>query len=299
MRSASPSTTLSASSASLKARWRSSGSSTRRLRPSANANPASPASSSRSTADDTRRPVSPSASGISSTTSPASTSVGAAIVPGRDRARRRGRPRPAAGGASHPRSGLRAWARTTATLAPADRSVPSSLPRATRSSRSSISRASTARWKLVGGLLGGALGGADALDLGGDQRRHQPQQRPVGVRSRVRIRSWPTGDSATRSSIVVTSSASRISERSSAGERAATASTAGRAVDQDEAGVQRPRGRAQDLRQPGAGLDGIGDRGERPQVRGARSAALRAVGHARLHSAATVAALRRAAATRG
>ncbi len=43
--------------------------------------------------------------------------------------------------------------------------------------------------------------------------------------ARLRIRSWPTVVSATRRSRVVTPSVSRISERSSAGERAATAST--------------------------------------------------------------------------
>ena len=47
-----------------------------------------------------------------------------------------------------------------------------------------------------------------------------------GACSRARMRRRPTDASATLSSIVVTSSASRISDRSSAGERAATASTA-------------------------------------------------------------------------
>ena len=232
--------------------------------------PDSPDSSSRRTAAATRRPVSPSGSGTSSTTSPASSSIGAAIEPGRDRPRRRARRPPAAAGASRPRSGLRGWARTTTTLPPADRSVPSSLPRAIRSSRSSICAAQD-----------GALESwsPPPRRRARARARARPRRRsacvtsrstaPSGVPSRVRIRSWPTGDSATRSSTVVTSSVSRISERSSAGERAATASTAAGAVDQDQARVERAGGGAQDLRQAGAGLDGVGDRGERPEIRGA------------------------------
>ena len=126
--------------------------------------------------------------------------------------------------------------------------------------------------KAGGGLLGGPLGRAHALDLGGDQRgRRAAASTPSGVSSRLRIRSCPTVASATLSSIVLTSAASRISERSSAGERAATASTDAERSIRIRLASERARRRAQDLGQPGAGLDRVGDRRERAEVgRGGR-----------------------------
>jgi hypothetical protein len=68
---------------------------------------------------------------------------------------------------------------------------------------------------------------------------------------------------------VVTSSVSRMSDRSSAGGTGRDGQHGGRAVDEDEARVQCARRGAQDLGQPGAGLDRVGDRGKRPEVGGA------------------------------
>ena len=87
-------------------------------------------------------------------------------------------------------------------------------------------RSSTARWKLAAASSEARSGArmrsiSEAINV-----VTKRSSAASGVRSRVRIRNLPTVASATLSSIVVTSSASRISERSSAGERAATASTA-------------------------------------------------------------------------
>jgi hypothetical protein len=57
-----------------------------------------------------------------------------------------------------------------------------------------------------------------------------------------------------------------MSERSSAGERARDGQDPGPCVDQHEAGVERPRGSAGDLRKAGSGLDRRGDRVERSEV---------------------------------
>ena len=75
------------------------------------------------------------------------------------------------------------------------------------------------------GGLGGAVGCAQALDLAGDHRRGDPQHRgrgPAAARSQAQAADDRV---AHASSCVSTPSASRISERSSAVERAATAST--------------------------------------------------------------------------
>ena len=78
--------------------------------------------------------------------------------------------------------------------------------------------------------LAGPLGRAGALHLERQQRRHHAQHRGLGhVVSRTRKRSWPTTASDTRRSIAVTPSFLESSSRSSAGEAAATASTAPRA----------------------------------------------------------------------
>ena len=224
IRSGSPSTTLAARSASLPARRNSPASWVGRLRPMAKVKPGRPDSSSRSSAEPTRRPASPSASGTSTAIWPASSTLGVAIAPpATERAARRAR-------ASRRRRqsssvATRGWARAMSTVAPEDRSLPSSLPRASRSSGCSICPASTAR-RNVSAASSEARSGArtrstsEAMSV--VTRR---SSEPSGVRSRARMRRRPTETSATLSSIVVTSSVLRMSERSSAGERAATAST--------------------------------------------------------------------------
>ena len=90
---------------------------------------------------------------------------------------RRARRRRARGRASRPRrarSGARARRRRRR---PAPRSSPSSAPRATMSPRSVTSRRMTAARKRGLGGLRRAVGRAQALDLGGDQRGDDAQER--------------------------------------------------------------------------------------------------------------------------
>ena len=101
----------------------------------------------------------------------------------------------------------------------------------------------------------------------------QQDATPGSVRARIRI--VPTDASATRSSRASTPSASPSSERSSAGERAATASTVpprsetARLADSARAAARSTSGR------PGARLDRVGDRVERGQFQSGRLALCR------------------------
>ena len=145
-----------------------------------------------------------------------------------------------------------------------------------------------------GGRLGGALGGADAFDLGGDERRHQPKhgavRRPF-ARSHPELADRRFGHPELDRGDIV----GAAHQRSLVGGRAGGDGEHGRrAIDQDQTGVERAGRGAKDLGQAGAGLDGVRDRGERPEVRGARSAALSASGQLG-HPVA----VRTAAATRG
>ena len=78
--------------------------------------------------------------------------------------------------------------------------------------------------------------------------------------------SVPTTVSATRSGALLTPSPCESSARSSAGERAATASVAPQASRHREARVERAGGRAHDLGQARSRLDRLGDRVERREI---------------------------------
>ena len=179
----------------------------------------------------------------STTTSPASSSAGAAIAPGATDARRAPatREQPPAPVILGRVAGVRA---DDDHAPPAERSVPSSLPRAIRSSRSSIRRVEHRALEARRGLLGGALGRAHALDLGGDQRRHEPQQRPVGGRARGSASAAGRRSPRRPCSSIVVDVVGVAHQRALVGRRARGDREHGRgAVDQDQARVERARRR--------------------------------------------------------
>ena len=115
-------------------------------------------------------------------------------------------------------------------------------------------------------LLRGALGGADALDLGRDQRGDQAQQRAVGhlaAGAHAQLADRRVGDLEVQRDDVLALAHERALVGGGAGR---DGEHARRTVDQDEAGVERPRGVAQDLREPGPRLDGVGDRAEGAEI---------------------------------
>src|SRR4051812_11179418 len=123
-------------------------------------------------------------------------------------------------------AGAKWCARTTTTAPPAPRSAPSSAPRATMSPRSVTSRRRTAPRNAVDAASDARLGArrrstSDAISVVTSR-----SSAGDGSPDRPRSRSRPTSASPTRSSWLLTPAASVISARSSAGERAATASTA-------------------------------------------------------------------------
>ena len=221
--SASP--TLTASRASLPARWRSTGSAARRLHPIVTWKPASASSSSRASPSAARARRSSSSAGtitaISAVDSPPS---GAASEPGANErsvriARFSTRSR------HSPVWATRGAVRTTITPAPFARSAPSSAARATMSPRSVTWRPSTASTK--------ALATSSLSHSGDRERSSSSASRVVTIRAIVgsgsvlpRWRSSPTTLSATRSSVVVTPSPAASSFCSWSGEAPATASTA-------------------------------------------------------------------------
>ena len=156
--------------------------------------------------------------------------------------------------------------------------MPSSLPRATRSSRSAISRREHGVQELGRGRLGGALRAAHALDLGGDQRRDEPQQRRVR-RAFAPAQPQLADDRVGDAQLDALDAVRLAQQRALLGGRArGDGEHDARAVDQHEARVERPRGGAHDLRQAGAGRDRLGDRLERPQVRRRRRLVARVAG---------------------
>ena len=127
-------------------------------------------------------------------------------------------------------------------------------------------------------LLGGALGRAQALDLGGDQRRHELDQRGAGLAPRAhpqrahRRIGHPQLDRLDPGRVV--------EQRALVGRRTRRhGQHRPRAVGQHEAGVERPSGGADDLGQAGARLDGVGDRVQRSEIEPGRRSVGRG-GHA-------------------
>ena len=131
----------------------------------------------------------------------------------------------------------------------------------------------------------GALGGAHALDLGGDQRGDQPQQRRARARRPARGRAGaacPTGSSATRSSSVLDARPRRPAatpRRRATGRRRRARSPRGR----QGRGSRRAAARrgAHDLGEAGARLDGVGDGVQRAEIEPGRRILGRR-GHARI-----------------
>ena len=123
-------------------------------------------------------------------------------------------------------------------------------------------------------LLGGALGRSHALHLGGDQCRHETQERTVD-RTVGGPHPQPAhgrlGDlQLDRRHVLGIAHERPLVRRGARRHR----QHGRRPVDQDQARVERPCGGAEDRRQPGAAFDRIGDRRERSKVgRGARRTA--------------------------
>ena len=127
--------------------------------------------------------------------------------------------------------------------------------RATMSPRSVTSRRSSARRNAGLRRLRRALGRAQALDLGGDQRRDDPQQR-VGRLAAAGAHAQAPDDRVADPQLVGLDAGAVGHQRALVGGRARGDGEHGaRAVDQHERGVERARGGAHDLGQADAGLD--------------------------------------------
>ena len=120
------------------------------------------------------------------------------------------------------------------------------------------------------GLRGRALRRAHPLDLGGDQRGHEAQQRGAGVRARPhpKRRRPARRRRAARACRRPRRRPAASARRPASGP--ATASTVPAAVEQHEARVERARRRADDLGEAGAGRDGVRDGVERAEVESGR-----------------------------
>ena len=246
-----------------------------RLRPIAKAKPGRPDSSSRRIADTARRPISPSPSGRSTAISPpASSAVAAAIDTRRDRARpprdqREHAPAPVllgwaarVGANDHD---ARAHAQIGAHLLAARDRLLAALDPALE--HGSLERR--------GGFLGGALGSPHALDLRRDQRGDQAQQRGVGRSLGGPHAQFPHRRighlEIDRRHIVSVAHQRALVGGAAGGDR----KHRGRPVNEDQTGLERARRGAEDGGQAGAVLDGVGDRGQRGQVRRGRHRLLR------------------------
>ena len=122
-----------------------------------------------------------------------------------------------------------------------------------------------------------ALRRAQALDLRGDQRRHDAQE---GGRRLARPPAQPQApDHLVADPQLVRGHAGHVGhQRALVGGRARRDGQHGaRRIHQHQRRLERPRGRADDLGQPHARLDGVGDRLERIEVD--RRADVRAHGH--------------------
>jgi hypothetical protein len=127
-------------------------------------------------------------------------------------------------------------------------------------------------------LLGGALGRAQALDLGGDEGRHELDQR----RARLAPRAHPqrAHGRVGHPQLDRLDPGRVVEQRALVGRRARRHSEHGpRAIGQHEAGVERPSGSTDDLGQAGTRLDGVGDRVQRSEIEPGRRSVGRG-GHA-------------------
>ena len=122
-----------------------------------------------------------------------------------------------------------------------------------------------AQERLLSGF-GRPLGRAQALDLRGDQGGDEPQQRGRRLAGAA-AQAQPTDDRVTDPELV-RAHARHVGHQGALVGRGARRDGQHRAgaVDQDERGVERARGRAHDLGEAAAGLDRVGDRSERIEI---------------------------------
>ena len=126
------------------------------------------------------------------------------------------------------------------------------------SSALDIWRPSTRVQEGARGLLRGARRRADALDLGGDERRHEPDKR----RARLRASAHPqladrlVGDAQ----LDRVDAGGAVEQRALVGRRArGDGQDRAGAIEQDEARLEHPRGGADDIGQSGARFDRLRD----------------------------------------
>ena len=116
------------------------------------------------------------------------------------------------------------------------------------------------------GRLGRAVGRAQALDLGGDHRRRDPQHRRRRAAA-AGAQAQPADDRVADAQLVRLDALGVAHQRALVGGRARGDREHGaRAVDQDERRVEGAGGGADDLGKPEAGLDRIRHRPERSEV---------------------------------
>ena len=131
------------------------------------------------------------------------------------------------------------------------------------SPRSVTVRWSTARRKPSCAASEARSGRADALDLRGDQRGDEPQQRRRGL-ARAAAHAQPADGRVADAQLVGPDAARVGHQRAFVRGRARRDREHGAgAVDQDQRRVERSCGRTDHVGQASAGLDGVGDRSER------------------------------------
>ena len=208
----------------------------------------------------------PSASGTSTSTVPASCSLGAEIAPRGDRAGAAPGDRQQPPDASRPRRAARMGAHDQYGRAVADIYPQFLAPRDQIVRGGGIATQDRAQER-GRGLLRGTLGRAHALNLRRDQGRDQTQHRRIRLAvtdPHPHLADGRVGDlQLERDHIVgVTHQRALVSRRARR-----DGEDRRRAVDQDQARIERPAGRAQHLRQARAGLHRLGDLSQRREVR--------------------------------
>ncbi len=116
------------------------------------------------------------------------------------------------------------------------------------------------------GGLGGAVGRAQALDLAGDHRRRDPQDRRRRAAA-ARAHAQAADDRVAHAQLVRLDALGVAHQRALVGRRARGDREHGaRAIDQHQRRVERTRSRPDDFREPEAGLHRVRHRTERAEV---------------------------------
>ena len=143
----------------------------------------------------------------------------------------------------------------------------------------------SAQERALGGL-GGALGRAQALDLGGDQRGDHAQQRGGRLLAGAPAQPQPADDVVADAQLVRRDARGVGHQRALVGARArGDREHAARAIDQDQGGIQRASRGAHDLGEPETALDRLRDGVERAEVRRGRHLAGRLGHHLKFRAA--------------